>query len=107
PDPLALKRQALWPGPRVPRLVRRARHGLSPSLLPAQVATASWAGRAAGGFGPGRRDPRRPDRQPLSRRGAPEGLGQAARLWPSHIETPGAAAHARAGPPRAAPGWRG
>src|SRR4051812_35090026 len=75
-------------------------------LLAARTAPASWPGWADAGCGPGRRNPRGPDRQPLLRRGVPEGLGQAARRWPSHIETPGAAAHARARPPRALPGRR-
>ncbi len=70
-------------------------------LLPARTAPASWPGWADAGSGPGRRNPRGPDRQPLSRRGSPQSLGQAARRWPSYIETPGAAAHARARPPRA------
>ena len=68
PDRLALKWQAVWPGPRVPGLARIAGHHLSPSLLlPAQTAAASWPGWADAGCGLGGRDPRGPDCQPLSR----------------------------------------
>src|SRR4051812_46950195 len=99
PDRLALKRPALWPGPRVPGLARLARHHLPPSLLlPARTAPASGPGWADAGCRAGRRHPRGPDREPGSRRGLSEGLGPAARRGPSHIQAPGAAAHAREQP---------
>src|SRR3954462_4118624 len=72
-----------------------------PEPPPPQTAPASGPGWADAGPGAGRRDPRGPDRQPVSRRGAPEGLGPAARRGRSHVQAPGAAAHARAPPPRA------
>src|SRR3954470_12869480 len=96
PDRLAVKRQALRSGPRVPGLARVSGHHLPPSfLLSARTAPASWPGWADAGPGAGRRDPRGPDRQPVSRRGAPEGLGPAARRGPAHGHASRVAAHAR------------
>src|SRR3954452_25058536 len=105
PDPLALKWQALWPGPRVPGLARLTRHHLPPSfLLSARTAAATGSGWADAGCGPAGGDPCRPDRQPVSRRRSPEGLGPSARGRPSHVQAPGAAAHAREQPACAVPG---
>src|SRR3712207_748763 len=57
PDPLALKRQALWSGPCLPGLARLAGQRLSASLLlPARTATAPWPGWADAGCRAGRRD---------------------------------------------------
>src|SRR3954469_24364338 len=95
PDPLALKRPALWPGPCVPGLARIARHHLPPSFLSARTAAASGPGWADAGCRAGRGDPRGSDRQPVSRRGAPEGLGPAARRRRSHVQASRPAAHAR------------
>src|SRR3954462_13877854 len=88
PDRLALKRQVLWPGPCVPGLARGAGQRVSASLLlPAQTAAASWPGWADAGCGLVGGDPRRSDRQPVSRRGSPQGLGPAARGGRSHVLT--------------------
>src|SRR4051812_31735952 len=93
PDPLALKRQALWPGPRVLGLARLAGQRVSASLLlSARTAAASGPGWADAGCRAGRGDPRGPDQEPVSRRGAPESLGPAARGGRSHIQAPSAAA---------------
>src|SRR4051812_4847779 len=97
PDPLALKWQALGPGPRVSGLARLTRHHLPPSfLLSARTAAASGSGWADAGCGPAGGDPCRPGRQPLSRRRSPEGLGPTARGRPSHVQASRPAAHARA-----------
>src|SRR5215207_8898637 len=105
PDRLALKWPTLWPGPCVPSLARRAGQRLSASLLlSARTAPASRSGWADAGCRAGRGDPRGSDRQPLSRRGAPEGLGPAARRRPAHIQAARAAAHAREQPARALSG---
>src|SRR3982751_2219809 len=76
PDPLALKRPALWPGPCVPGLARIARHHLPPSFLSARTAAASGPGWADAGCRAGRGDPRGSDRQPVSRRRSSEGWGR-------------------------------
>ena len=87
---------------RVCRVWRAARATVYRHRAPprAGAAAASRAGRADAGRGAGGGDPGRARRQPLPRRGPPQGLGPAAPRRRAHLEAPGAAADARARPAR-------
>ena len=87
--------------PGVPGLAGGALHHLpAPHAAPRDAAAASRAGRADAGCGAGRGDPGRARRQPLPRRGLPQGLGQAAARRRPHLQAARAAADGRTRPAR-------
>ncbi|CAA9576581.1 MAG: Mobile element protein, partial [uncultured Thermomicrobiales bacterium] len=102
PGRLAERRQAVRLGPGVSGLAGGTLHRLpAPHFAAGGPAAASWADRADAGCGVGGRHPRRARREPVPRRRAQEGLGQAAPRRRPHVPAPGAAADARAWPARA------
>src|SRR3954452_24335557 len=89
-------------GPRMPGLAYLTGYGLPPPLPGAGRPTGSAGSvRTVAGRGAGRGDPGRSLRQPVPRRGPPQGLGPVAHRRGAYLQAPRLAANARTRPARA------